>query len=98
LSPRAPSGAPPTIGKTLRRVDSQVKSMATIGVTRVLILSPHLKEVDPMHEAHLSALETKHMVLDRQITAENLRPLPDTRILADLKKQKLRLKEEIAAI
>ncbi len=51
-----------------------------------------------MHSSHLSALETKHMVLDRQIAAETLRPLPDTRILADLKKQKLRVKEAIAAI
>ena len=51
-----------------------------------------------MQNAHLSALETKHMVLDRQITAETQRPLPDTRILADLKKQKLRVKEAIAAI
>lgn len=51
-----------------------------------------------MQNPHLSALETKHLVLDRQIHAENLRPLPDTRILADLKKQKLRVKEAIAAI
>jgi len=51
-----------------------------------------------MQNAHLSALETKHMVLDRQIIAENQRPLPDTRILADLKKQKLRVKEAIAAL
>lgn len=51
-----------------------------------------------MHSAHLSALETKHMILDRQITVESQRPLPDARILADLKKQKLRVKEAIAAI
>ena len=51
-----------------------------------------------MQNPHLSALETKHMVLDRQISAENHRPLPDARILADLKKQKLRVKEAIAAI
>ena len=57
-----------------------------------------MKEVAPMQNSHLSALETKHMVLDRQIHAETLRPLPDSRILADLKKQKLRVKEAIAAI
>jgi hypothetical protein len=57
-----------------------------------------MKEVAPMQNSHLSALETKHMVLDRQITAESQRPAPDTRILADLKKQKLRVKEAIAAI
>ena len=51
-----------------------------------------------MQNPHLSALETKHNVLDRQIVAETHRPAPDTRILADLKKQKLRVKEAIAAI
>lgn len=51
-----------------------------------------------MQNSHLSALETKHMVLDRQIIAESQRPAPDTRILADLKKQKLRVKEAMAAI
>jgi hypothetical protein len=83
----------------MRRVDSQTKSMATNRSTRVLLNTPTLmKEVAPMQNPHLSALETKHLVLDRQIHAENLRPLPDTRILADLKKQKLRVKEAIAAI
>ncbi len=51
-----------------------------------------------MQNSHLSALETKHLVLERQISAESQRPLPDTRILADLKKQKLRVKEAIASI
>lgn len=50
-----------------------------------------------MQTAHLSALEAKHAVLDQRISDENHRPLPDTIVLADLKKQKLRLKEEIAA-
>jgi hypothetical protein len=57
-----------------------------------------MKEAAPMQNSHLSALEAKHMVLDRQITAESQRPAPDTRILANLKKQKLRVKEAIAAI
>lgn len=51
-----------------------------------------------MHDSHLSALETKHMILDRQIVAESRRPMPDTRILSTLKKEKLRVKEAIAAI
>ena len=51
-----------------------------------------------MLNSHLSALETKHNVLDRQIIAESHRPAPDTRILAHLKKQKLRVKEAIAAL
>jgi hypothetical protein len=51
-----------------------------------------------MQNAHLSALAAKHAGLERQITAESQRPLPDSRTLADLKKQKLRVKEELAAI
>ncbi|THD36714.1 MAG: DUF465 domain-containing protein [Sphingomonas sp.] len=51
-----------------------------------------------MQNPHLSALETKHHVLDRQIITESHRPAPDMRILADLKKQKLRVKEAIAAL
>lgn len=51
-----------------------------------------------MHNPHLSSLETKHNALDRQIVAESHRPLPDARLLADLKKQKLRVKEEITSL
>jgi hypothetical protein len=51
-----------------------------------------------MQNAHLSALAAKHAGLERQITAESQRPMPDSRTLADLKKQKLRVKEELAAI
>jgi len=51
-----------------------------------------------MQNAHLSALSAKHAGLERQIAAESQRPLPDSRALADLKKQKLRVKEELAAI
>lgn len=50
-----------------------------------------------MQTAHFSALEAKHAGLDRQIAAEAQRPLPDATALAALKKQKLRLKEEMTA-
>jgi len=50
-----------------------------------------------MRSAHLSALEAKHARLDQQILSELQRPLPDAFAIAELKKQKLRLKEEIAA-
>lgn len=49
-----------------------------------------------MQTAHLSALEAKHAVLDQRITDESHRPLPDAAMLAQLKKQKLKVKEEIA--
>jgi hypothetical protein len=48
--------------------------------------------------SHYSALEAKHAVLDRQIADESHRPLPNAAALAALKKQKLRIKEEMAAI
>lgn len=48
-----------------------------------------------MSNAHLSALEAKHAGLDRRIQSETQRPLPDTQLIADLKKQKLRVKEEM---
>lgn len=51
-----------------------------------------------MQNAHLSALETKHAGLDARIAEENQRPHPDSATLARLKKEKLRLKEEIAGI
>ena len=49
-----------------------------------------------MHTAHRSALEAKHAGLDRQIAAETQRPIPDPTVLHDLKKQKLRVKEELS--
>lgn len=49
-----------------------------------------------MQTAHITALEAKHAVLDKRIAAEAQRPAPDALVLADLKKQKLRLKEEIS--
>jgi len=51
-----------------------------------------------MYTAHQTALETKHATLDRRISAESQRPVPDTRILTDLKKQKLKLKEEMQGL
>lgn len=51
-----------------------------------------------MQTTHQIALETKHEQLDRRISEENHRPMPDALALAGLKKQKLRLKEEIASI
>ena len=50
-----------------------------------------------MQTAHISALEAKHAVLDQRISAESQRPLPDALAIADLKKQKLKLKEEMLA-
>jgi hypothetical protein len=49
-------------------------------------------------EPHLQALKEKHASLDHEIVEEELRPHPDEIRLATLKKQKLRLKDEIARL
>lgn len=51
-----------------------------------------------MQTAHLSALEAKHATLEQRIASETQRPAPNTIVIADLKKQKLRLKEEIDSL
>jgi hypothetical protein len=51
-----------------------------------------------MQNAHLSALEAKHATLDRRIADEAHRPMPDQMILAQLKRQKLKVKEEMTLI
>lgn len=48
-----------------------------------------------MQNAHMDALMTKHASLDARIMEENLRPHPDTATLARLKKEKLRLRDEM---
>lgn len=49
-----------------------------------------------MQTAHLSALTAKHSRLDERIATESRRPQPDQLLLAQLKKQKLRVKEELS--
>jgi len=48
-----------------------------------------------MDDNRLHALQQRHAGLDRKIQEEERRPSPDFAVLADLKKQKLRLKEAI---
>ena len=47
--------------------------------------------------SHLHALQSKHAGLESRLRDEMARPVPDTAMIQSLKKQKLRLKEEIAA-
>ena len=51
-----------------------------------------------MQQAHISALETKHADIDARIHAESQRPQPDMATLSRLKKEKLKLKEELAGL
>ncbi|MCF8473101.1 MAG: DUF465 domain-containing protein [Emcibacter sp.] len=45
--------------------------------------------------AHLATLSEKHQKIDQIIIQEEHRPSPDTIILHELKKEKLKLKDEI---
>lgn len=51
-----------------------------------------------MQNAHLSSLENKHANLDARIAQENQRPHPDDGLVSRLKKEKLRVKEEILGL
>jgi hypothetical protein len=48
--------------------------------------------------SHLSALENKHKTLERQIEDELSRPSTDEIRVAELKRQKLKLKDEITRL
>jgi hypothetical protein len=48
-----------------------------------------------MDSSHLSALQLKHAGIERQLNRELSRPLPDDVVIQDLKKRKLRIKEQI---
>lgn len=50
-----------------------------------------------MEQAHIYALQTKHAGLEDRIAEESRRPVPDAATLAQLKKEKLRIKDEIVA-
>lgn len=50
-----------------------------------------------MESSHVASLQAKHEGIDQQIRAEMARPAPDSTMIQALKKQKLRLKEAIAA-
>jgi hypothetical protein len=43
----------------------------------------------------IEALREKHAALERAIDEENSRPLPNDDTISDLKRQKLRIKDEI---
>lgn len=51
-----------------------------------------------MDTSHASSLQLKHAGLERQIEQEQSRPLPDVVVIQTLKKQKLRIKEQLEQI
>lgn len=48
-----------------------------------------------MESSHVVALQAKHNGLDLRLRDEMSRPAPDDAVISQIKKQKLRLKEEI---
>ena len=51
-----------------------------------------------MRSSHAHALATKHAGIDRQLHDEQSRPAPDDSRIKQLKRAKLRIKQELAAI
>jgi len=47
---------------------------------------------------YVESLRSKHALLERQIDNEMHRPLPDQAVLTRLKREKLRIKDEIARL
>jgi hypothetical protein len=52
----------------------------------------------PMANAHRSQLLARHARLDANLAAELKRPLPDPATLRRLKREKLKLKDEISGV
>jgi len=46
----------------------------------------------------VESLKSKHAELENLIERENTRPSPDETLISDLKKQKLRIKDEITKL
>ena len=67
------------------------------GFDTYLFISSQKKEMG-MQQAHISALQTRHAGLDARIAEENQRPFPDMATLSRLKKEKLRIKEEMLGL
>lgn len=49
-------------------------------------------------QAHIDALKGKHAALEAQLADQSGRPRPDDAAIADLKKKKLQLKEEMRRV
>ena len=47
---------------------------------------------------HIETLRARHQQLEGLLEAENNRPRPDEAVVSDLKKEKLRIKDELAQL
>ncbi len=51
-----------------------------------------------MESSHINALQSKHAGLERQIADELSRPVPNGGLVMELKRRKLRIKEELSML
>ena len=49
-------------------------------------------------EEQIAVLKAKHTELDTELQHQNSRPHPDQQLVSEIKKQKLRIKDELAAL
>ncbi|TFU02983.1 DUF465 domain-containing protein [Polymorphobacter arshaanensis] len=56
----------------------------------------HLARKGKLVTNHLAALSAKHAQIEASLHQETLRPMPDTVRVARLKREKLRIKEEMS--
>ena len=49
-------------------------------------------------EEQVASLKARHAELEEALSQENARPMPDAATIADLKKRKLRIKDELAKL
>jgi hypothetical protein len=47
---------------------------------------------------HVQALKQKHVKLETELGNQECRPMPDTRAITDLKRQKLAIKDKIVKL
>jgi hypothetical protein len=71
------------------------ETKAAIHVLLRLVVSVAKKGMTPMDQGQLDSLENKHATLEALIDEEEHRPHPDDIRLHQLKKEKLRVKDEL---
>ncbi len=49
-------------------------------------------------DEHTASLRTRHAKLEEALEAENHRPVPDQAAISEIKKQKLRIKDELVRL
>ncbi len=59
--------------------------------------SIHTRAAPAKAQSHAATLSARHATLEARLLAENARPNPDTAIIAELKKAKLKIKDWLSA-